>query len=292
MTEFLSTQAPSRDPFSVGPREHLNQIISMVAMSRNGDHRFLPLLMNKVNEVLPRIANPMLQNAPENSNMANVDIFDGFGNAGMAHPPPSQMHLDFDRKFSIEDYEKKYNMDMSGSTPESVPTSNHSGSPSSLHHQGSDLNGSFGSSPGMDYSHNMSGFGCPPMPDLVIHPMGNPAQANQMNGPQTRHQHQHSHQLSPQHLSPSHDSSVPHPANSISPQSMRPQGIGATSLPGPHQMNFRPPAQNQGGFRMQSPPQLQSLDDFNTLPRTEANAANPMTVMNAIGGDLNYSSIR
>lgn len=65
----------------------------------------------------------MLQNAPENSNLANIDIFDGFGNAGMAQPP-SQMHMsmggaDFDRKFSVEEYEK-----MNGNTPESasIPT--------------------------------------------------------------------------------------------------------------------------------------------------------------------------
>lgn len=290
MTEFLSMQAPSRDPFSVGPREHLNQMISMVAMSRNGDHRFLPLLMNKVNEVLPRIANPMLQNAPENSNMGNVDIFDGFGNAGMGQPPSTQMHLDFDRKFPVEDYDKKYNLELNGGTPESASNSNHSGSPTSLHHHGSDL--SYGGSPGMEYSHNMNGFGCQPMPDMVMHQMGNPTQTSQMNAPQSQHQHQHSHHLSPQHLSPSHDGSVSHHGHGISPQSIRSQGIGATPLSGSHPMSFRPVGQSQEGFRMQAPPQLQPLGDFNTLPRTSADGNNPLMGMAAIGGDLDFGSIR
>ncbi|PHH82920.1 hypothetical protein CDD83_3145 [Cordyceps sp. RAO-2017] len=302
MTEFLSVQAPSRDPFTVGPREHLNQIISMIAVSRNGDHRFLPLLLNKVNEVLPRIANPMLQNAPENSNLANVDIFDGFGNAGMAQPTPSQMHMsmgaDFDRKFSVEEYDKKYNMDMNGSSPDSSSNSNsnHSGSPSSLPQQASsDLNGSFvGSppnlvSPGMDYSHNMNGFGCQPMPDMVMHSMGNPPQPNSMNPTQAQqHQHPHQHHQH-QRLAAGHEAGMAHHGNGMPPQNMGSQGIGTASLPPSHPMNFRPPASRQDGYRMQAPPQLQ---DYNPMQRSGPDHGGSMMGMNAMGGDMDFGSIR
>jgi hypothetical protein len=56
----------------------------------------------------------MLQNPPENPNMANVDIFDGFGNTGMAQPPQLQlaMNSNYDRKFPVEEYDKKYAMDL------------------------------------------------------------------------------------------------------------------------------------------------------------------------------------
>ncbi|GAO18567.1 hypothetical protein UVI_02012400 [Ustilaginoidea virens] len=172
LTEYLAMQPPSRDPFTIGPREHLNQIITMVAICRNGDYRFMPLLMYKIGEVLPRMTNPMLQNAPDNVNLANMDIFDGFGNAGMAQPP-NQMHMpietDYDRKFSVEEYDKSYAMDMNGNTPESAPLSNHSNSSPSIGQQGSaDMGGSFVSSPGllspgMELPHHINGF----MPDMV-----------------------------------------------------------------------------------------------------------------------------
>jgi hypothetical protein len=190
LTDFLSIQPASRDPFAVGPREHLTQIMTIVAMSRNGDHRFLPLLMSKVADVLPRTVNPMLQNAPENSNLANVDIFDGFGNAGMAQPPPMQMTMDndYDRKFSVEEYEKKYALEMNGHTPDSNSnsnsTANNGTSPGNM---GSDMNTSYVASPGLmspaiDYQHNMNTFSCNSMSDMVLSPIGNgPCQQQQMN---------------------------------------------------------------------------------------------------------------
>ncbi|RCI16081.1 hypothetical protein L249_1830 [Ophiocordyceps polyrhachis-furcata BCC 54312] len=286
MTEFLAMQPPSADPFSVGPREHLSQTMTIIAMSRNGDHRFLPLLLNKVNQVLPRIASPMLRSAPENSPLSSADIFDGFGNAGMAQPPPpnSQMHMcppDYDRKYSVEEYDKKYAMDMNGSPSESVSTSNHSSSPSSLpQHPSSDLSSSFvGSpglvSPGLDYGHNLNGFGCPTMPDMVMHPINSAAQATPISGQQHH-----------QRLSTGHDgSSISHHGNGLSPQSMRSAGI----TPSSHPMSFAPSAQRQDGFRLQAPPQM---GDFNALPRSGSDAnAGSMMGINAMGSELDFGAI-
>lgn len=69
--------------------------MTLLSVLRNGDHRFLPLLLSKVHEVLPRLANPMLQTVPDNAACANIDIFDGFGNAGMGVPVqiPSQQSM-------------------------------------------------------------------------------------------------------------------------------------------------------------------------------------------------------
>ena len=85
LTDVLPLQPASRVPYIDGPREYLNQVLDILAIVRNGEHRFIPLLLTKVHDVLPRLANPMLQNAPESA--CNIDIFDGFGNAGMAQPP-------------------------------------------------------------------------------------------------------------------------------------------------------------------------------------------------------------
>ncbi|RDA88801.1 hypothetical protein CP532_5519 [Ophiocordyceps camponoti-leonardi (nom. inval.)] len=284
MTDFLAMQPPSSDPFSVGPREHLSQTMTIIAMSRNGDHRFLPLLLNKVNQVLPRIASPMLRCAPETSSLSSADIFDGFGNAGMAQPPPtSQMHMcpsDYDRKFSVEEYDKKYAMEMNGSPSESVSTSNHSSSPSSLpQHPSSDLSSSFVGSPGMvspglDYGHNLSSFGCPTMSDLVMHPMNGAGQATPISG-----QHH-------QRLSSGHDgSSISHHGNGLSPQSMRSAGI----TPSSHHMNFAASTQRQDDFRLQAPPQM---GDFNSLPRSGSDAnAGSMMGINPMGSELDFGAI-
>jgi len=280
MTEYLSMQAPSRDPFSVGPREHLNQIISMIAMSRNGDHRFLPLLMNKMSEVLPRITNPMLQNAPENSNLANIDIFDGFGNAGMAQPP-SQMHMsmggaDFDRKFSVEEYEK-----MNGNTPESASNSNaSSGSPPMAQQGSSDMNGSFVSSPGimspsMEYPHNMNGFACTPMSEMVMSPLGNPSQSASLNAPQGQH-HQH---LNHGHESMSH-------VNRMT-QGIRNQSTSSPSMSQSHSINFR---LRQNSFHVQ--PQLQAVGEYHNLQRTDSDTSGTLMTMGSMNGELGFGPMR
>ena len=85
LTDVLSLLPPNPDPFQLGPRDYLNDFIRLLSILRSGDHRFLPLLLSKVHDVLPRLVNPMLQSVPENAanKYAEVDIFDGFGNAGM-----------------------------------------------------------------------------------------------------------------------------------------------------------------------------------------------------------------
>lgn len=62
--------------------------MTLLSVLRNGDTRFLPLLLSKVHDVLPTLANPMLQTVPDTpQNMcAEVDIFDGFGPMGMGVP--------------------------------------------------------------------------------------------------------------------------------------------------------------------------------------------------------------
>lgn len=98
LTDVLSLLPTPSDPYVVGPRDYLNQFLSLLSSLRHGDNRFLPLLLQKVHEVLPRLVNPMLQTVPETpvSQMAaNVDIFDGFGNAGIV-PFQGQQHQKFE----------------------------------------------------------------------------------------------------------------------------------------------------------------------------------------------------
>lgn len=178
-------QPSSRDPFSIGPREHLSQIISIVAASRSGDYRFLPLLMSKVTDILPRTTNPMLQNAPDNGPMGSIDIFDGFGNAGMAQPA-IQLPLD------NAEYERKFSGDVTGRTPDSGVASHPTSTPPGTTHS-SDMSSSFVGSPEMmspvsEYRPSLDSF-CTPMPnDMVMNHMRMDSMSSFRSAPLQRRQ--------------------------------------------------------------------------------------------------------
>ncbi|KAG6010377.1 hypothetical protein E4U21_006941 [Claviceps maximensis] len=248
----------------------------MIAVARNGDFRYLPLLMNKVGEILPRMTNPMLQNAPENANFVTMDIFDGFGNAGMAQPPGQSMHMsmdsDYDRKFSAEEYDKKYAMSMTGNTPDSTTQSNHSnhsnhsnGSPPVTQQVSSDIGSSFVGSPSivppvMDYAHGMNPF----ISDMVMSPIGgNAGQPNDMTAGQ-------------QHMSHHHDG-ISQRMNGLGSQAIRSQGMNAmNTLNGISQL-----PQRQESFHMQSQPHL---GGFPNPHRTSAGGRNSMVGIGSMGG--------
>lgn len=89
LTDVLSLLPSNPDPFTLGPRDYLHQFVTLLSALRNGDTRFLPLLLSKVHDVLPSLVNPMLQTVPDTPMCSDVDIFDGFGNAGMGIPSGS-----------------------------------------------------------------------------------------------------------------------------------------------------------------------------------------------------------
>ncbi|KAL7921294.1 hypothetical protein ACQKWADRAFT_129141 [Trichoderma austrokoningii] len=270
MTEYLAMQPASRDPFSIGPQEQLSQIITVVAACRNGDYRFLPLLMSKVSEFLPRLANPMLQNVPETAAMASVDIFDGFGSAGMAQPPRMPiMDAEFERKFSIEEYEAKYSMDLNIDTPDSHATPKSGNTPPVARQPSNEIANSFVGSPPMmsptlEYPHGMNNYAVTPMSEMVMSPMGSHPPPPQ----QQHHQHMNQ-QQSPNHI---HDPMGQQQHMGMAPQNMRPGGMQPTHhING--MMNVRQSSQRQDSFAMGGqPPHFHN--------------------MNAMAGEMSFSAMR
>lgn len=106
LTDVLSLLPTPSDPFILSPRDYLTQFMALLGTLRNGDSRFLPLLLQKVHDVLPGLASPMLQNVPEpaqNQQACEIDIFDGFGNAGMGVASSLPLHFDNKDLSSISD---------------------------------------------------------------------------------------------------------------------------------------------------------------------------------------------
>ncbi|KAH7309605.1 C6 zinc finger domain-containing protein [Stachybotrys elegans] len=301
MTEYLSMQPASRDPFTIGPREHLTQMLSIIAVSRSGDYRFLPLLANRVTEVLHRLVNPMLLSVPESctmANMASMDMFDGFGTAGMAQPPaplPVAMEGEYDRKFSVEEYDKQYAMEMNSGTPDSSSNTNYSnGSPPGSQQQPQEINTNFVSSPvimspgGMEYSHGMNNFGCTPMSEMVMSPLGNPGQSGGMNLPPSQNHHGHDgmNQQQQQHM------------NGLGgPQAMRGQAA-PPQMSNPHAamnniINLRQPQPRQNSFHMQtSQTPMRTVGDFHGLQRASSEATNSMVGLNSMSGEIDFNALR
>ena len=80
LTDVLSLLPANPQPYTLGPRDYLHQFMTLLSILRNGDNRFLPLLLSKVHEVLPTLTNPMLQTVPDTAApVCEVDIFEGFG---------------------------------------------------------------------------------------------------------------------------------------------------------------------------------------------------------------------
>jgi hypothetical protein len=298
MNEFLAMQPAPRDPFASGPRDHMSQLLNMVALSRNGDHRFLPVLVSKVAELLPKMVNPMLQNPPENPNMANIDIFDGFGNAGMAQPPPQMqmnMEQDYDRKFSVEEYDKKYAMEMNGATPESQTNSNTSPSAQTGTQQSSEMSNSFVSSPGivspgMDYSSNMNGFACTPMTEMVISPMGPPGHSTHITAQHQAHAQPQPQPQQQQHLPQGHDGMNQHHMSG-----MHSQNMNTASMATPHPINnmcaMQPP-QRQNSFHLQAAPQMRTVGDFHGLQQASNDRRASMVGMGSMSSEIDFGALQ
>lgn len=65
LTDVLSVLPPATDSYTLGPQDYLTQFLQLIGTIRNGDSRFLPLLLAKVNDALPGLASPMLKTLPD-----------------------------------------------------------------------------------------------------------------------------------------------------------------------------------------------------------------------------------
>ncbi|KAI0118967.1 fungal-specific transcription factor domain-containing protein [Daldinia grandis] len=307
LIDVLSILPSSGDPFSMGPREQLNSLLQLLSVLRSGEHHFLPLLLNKVHEVLPRLANPILQRAPENACMQNIDIFDGFGNAGMAQPPMMD--------FKTEPY-----------TPGSMQHIQDIGTDSAHSNSGDDMKSPYPivssppvMSPGVDYHNNEFNS----IPD-ILSPMGQPAQHsfNQQatlnpQQPHLQHQHQHQHQhhglshgmnqnhtmgntmQTDMHTNLSHGLSQPTNMTGMSQQQSLPQNQQFSII---NNMLHRQPPQRANSFIMH-PPQHQhqhqpsqiprTVGDFHALQRANSESVSMNTLgLGHINPEVDFSGLR
>lgn len=63
----MSCVPMSPTTFDNGPREYLNRLMSLLSSLRGGQSRYLPLLQNKMSEVLPNLQLPIQQSLSQQS---------------------------------------------------------------------------------------------------------------------------------------------------------------------------------------------------------------------------------
>lgn len=296
VTEILALLPAPRTPFTPGPQDQLRRILNVVTVIRNGDHRFLPLLMSKVALALPKLASPMLQNAPENAAACNMDIFDGFGNTGMCQPPVYSSG-DFDNKFAVRRFDEM--------------SSDSNNSPNGPSSSSNDMNSPFASSPaimspGMELPHGLStDFNS--MPEMVMSPISHapPSSLNTPGGLNQQPQHSQQTPISPfPHSNPqmqglNANNINPPPNISLASQMHLDQGLGGGINSGLSQavsnhnlMARAPPPQRASSFAPMSLPQVRTVGDFQALQRANTDMG-PMGSlgMSPLGPDMDFNTL-
>ncbi|KAM7218279.1 hypothetical protein V8F06_006342 [Rhypophila decipiens] len=293
VTEVLASQPASRSPFDIGPREHLHQILNVLTVIRTGDLRFLPLLLRKVTDVLPKLANPMLQNAPENAPVLNIDIFDGFGNAGMAQPP----------MFCNDDYDNKFNIQRVDDRD--------SGSPNGAPQNKNELNSPFDStssmmSPSVDMNHGLpTDFNS--MSDIVMSPISHAPSTSIPTSAAMNSQHSQHSPMAPfpglgSQMHGMNAANINPPPNIALPSQMHlshamggslnnglPNGLGQ-ALSSNSIMSRPPPPQRTASFAMGPP--IRTVGDFHALQRASSDlgSMNPMGI-SSMGTELDFNTL-
>ncbi|KAK4157532.1 maltose fermentation regulatory protein MAL33 [Chaetomidium leptoderma] len=291
LTEILAILPAPRTPFTPGPQDQLCKILNIVTVIRNGDHRFLPLLLSKVALALPKLASPMLQNAPETAPTCNMDIFDGFGNSGMCQPPVYSG--DFDNKFAVPRFDE---MNSDSNSPNGPPPSSN------------DMNSPFASSPaimspGIELPHGLqTDFSS--MPDMVMSPISHAPPSSLGTPGGMNHQPQHSQHTplspfpnaNPQMQAMNANNVNPPPNISLASQMHLSQGLGggintslAQAVSSNNLMARAPPPQRASSFM--NLPQIRTVGDFQALQRTNTDM-NPMgsLMMSPLGPDLDFNT--
>ncbi|KAG9982469.1 hypothetical protein KCU72_g22359, partial [Aureobasidium melanogenum] len=58
LTDVMSCVPFEQHTFEYGPRDYLNQFLSLISTLRGGQQRYLPLLLSKINDTLPQMPTP------------------------------------------------------------------------------------------------------------------------------------------------------------------------------------------------------------------------------------------
>jgi hypothetical protein len=73
LVDVISYVPIEQDTFKYGPRDYLQQMMTLVSSLRGGQQRYMPLLLSKINDTMPNAPNYSLPSLPSSAS----DVYDG-----------------------------------------------------------------------------------------------------------------------------------------------------------------------------------------------------------------------
>ena len=73
LVDVISYVPIEQDTFKYGPRDYLQQMMTLISSLRGGQQRYMPLLLSKINDTMPNAPNYSLPSLPSSAS----DIYDG-----------------------------------------------------------------------------------------------------------------------------------------------------------------------------------------------------------------------
>lgn len=74
LTDVMACVPMEQNSFEIGPRDYLGRFLNLISTLRGGQSRYLALLLQKINEVLPNMAVPMPRGLSATSTPANARL--------------------------------------------------------------------------------------------------------------------------------------------------------------------------------------------------------------------------
>lgn len=82
LTDVVACTSFSPDAFALGPRDYVSRFLTLIQTLRGGQSRYLPLLLAKLQEVLPNLPLPRSLNLPQTLPTSSI----GLGTSGLMVP--------------------------------------------------------------------------------------------------------------------------------------------------------------------------------------------------------------
>lgn len=74
LTDVVACTSFSPDAFALGPRDHVARFLTLIQTLRGGQSRYLPLLLAKLQEVLPNLPLPRSLNLPQGLPTSSISL--------------------------------------------------------------------------------------------------------------------------------------------------------------------------------------------------------------------------
>ena len=110
LTDVMSCVPFEQHTFEYGPRDYLNQFLSLISTLRGGQQRYLPLLLSKINDTLPTMPMPGYNMVSVPSGRGRIDeIYDSSNpnssdSTPFGSPPPQPVGPQLYQSAYAEDF--------------------------------------------------------------------------------------------------------------------------------------------------------------------------------------------